>query len=74
MATTDAKGETRVLATDPKHRWIDHVAIGPDGAVAWSAGKTAFVQGKELRELEAPSTVGALAFLPERLSACYRSL
>jgi WD40 repeat protein len=65
VATTDAKGETRVLATDPKHRWIDHVAIGPDGAVAWSAGKTAFVQSKELRELEAPSTVGALAFLPK---------
>jgi WD40 repeat protein len=65
LATTDAKGETRVLATDPKHRWIDHVAIGPDGAVAWSAGKTAFVQRKELRELEAPSTVGALAFLPK---------
>ena len=65
VAMTDAKGETRVLATDPKHRWIDHVAIGPDGAVAWSAGKTAFVQGKELRELEAPSTVGALAFLPK---------
>jgi WD40 repeat protein len=65
VVATDAKGETRVLATDPKHRWIDHVAIGPDGAVAWSAGKTAFVRGKELRELEAPSTVGALAFLPK---------
>ena len=65
IVATDAKGETRVLAIDPKHRWIDHVAIGPDGAVAWSAGKSAFVQGKELRELEAPSTVGALAFLPK---------
>jgi WD40 repeat protein len=65
VVATDTKGETRVLATDPKHRWIDHVAIGPDGAVAWSAGKTAFVQGKALRELEAPSTVGALAFLPK---------
>ncbi len=65
IVATDAKGETRVLAIDPKHRWIDHVAIGPDGAVAWSAGKSAFVQGKELREFEAPSTVGALAFLPK---------
>jgi WD40 repeat protein len=65
VVATDAKGETRALAADPKHRWIDHVAIGPDGAVAWSAGKIAFVQGKELRELEAPSTVGALAFLPK---------
>jgi WD40 repeat protein len=58
-------GASRVLATDPKHRWIDHVALGPDGAVAWSAGKTAFVQAKELRQFEAPSTVGGLAFLPK---------
>jgi WD40 repeat protein len=65
VAATDAKGVTRALAADPKHRWIDHVAIGPDGAVAWSAGKTTCVQGKELREFEAPSTVGALAFLPK---------
>jgi WD40 repeat protein len=65
VATTDAKGKTRTLATDPKHRWIDHVALGPDAAVAWSAGKTAFVQAKALREFEAPSTVGALAFLPK---------
>jgi WD40 repeat protein len=65
VMATDAKGQTRALATDAKHRWIDHVAIGPDGAVAWSAGKSAFAQGKELREFEAPSTVGALAFLPK---------
>ena len=64
VVTTDA-GSSRVLATDPKHRWIDHVALGPDGAVAWSAGKTAFAQAKELRQFEAPSTVGGLAFLPK---------
>jgi WD40 repeat protein len=58
-------GASRVLAADPKHRWIDHVALGPDQAVAWSAGKTAFAQGKELREFTAPSTVGGLAFLPK---------
>jgi WD40 repeat protein len=58
-------GSSRVLATDPKHRWIDHVALGPDRAVAWSAGKSAFVQAKELRSFEAPSTVGGLAFLPK---------
>ncbi len=57
--------EPKALPTDPKHRWIDHVALGPDGAVAWSAGKTAFVQAKELRQFEAPSTVGGLAFLPK---------
>jgi WD40 repeat protein len=64
LITTDL-GSSRVLATDAKHRWIDHVALGPDGAVAWSSGKTAFVQAKELRSFEAPSTVGGLAFLPK---------
>ncbi len=65
VVATNAQGETRTLATDAKHRWIDHLALGPDGAVAWSAGKTAFVQAKELRQLDAPSTVGGLAFLPK---------
>jgi len=65
IAETDAKGESRSLTSDPKQRWIDHVALGPDGALAWSAGKQAFVRGKELREFAAPSTVGGLAFLPK---------
>jgi WD40 repeat protein len=64
VVTTDL-GSSRVLNADPKQRWIDHVALGPDGATAWSAGKTAFVQAKELRQFEAPSTVGGLAFLPK---------
>ena len=64
---TNGAGESRALATDPKRRWIDHVALGPGRAVAWSAGKAAFVQSKELREFEAPSTVGGLAFLPKGL-------
>jgi len=62
VVTTDL-GSSRVLATDPRQRWVDHIALGPDGAAAWSAGKTAFVQAKELRQFEAPSTVGGLAFL-----------
>jgi len=65
VVETDVSGESRTLATDAKRRWIDHVALGPDGAVAWSAGKTAVVQGKDLRQFEAPSNVGGLAFLPK---------
>jgi len=69
IVATNASGETRVLASDPKRRWIDHVTLGPDGTVAWSAGKTAYVHvrdaKKELREFEAPSTVGGLAFFPK---------
>jgi WD40 repeat protein len=73
VVETDASGESRTLATDAKHRWIDHVALGPDGVAAWSAGKSAFVQAKELRAWEAPSTVGGLAFLPKglRLAAAH---
>jgi WD40 repeat protein len=66
VVATDAGGRTAVIATDAKRRWIDHVALGPDGVVAWSAGKQAFAlagKGAE-RVLELPSTPGALAFAP----------
>ena len=64
-----ANGEVALLATDPKRRWIDNVAVHPDGAFAWSAGKTAFVRsGKgEEKSFDAPSTVGGLAFAPKGL-------
>ena len=69
VVSLDAKGETAQLATDPKRRWIDNVAVHPDGAFAWSAGKTAFVRsGKaEEKSFDAPSTVGGLAFAPKGL-------
>jgi WD40 repeat protein len=63
----DASGEHRVLASDPKRRWIDHVAIAPDGGIAWSAGKTAYIRtakGDE-RTLDVATTVGGLAFAPK---------
>lgn len=67
VCSTDAKGESRVVATDAKRRWIDQVAAGADGAVAWSAGKTAFAQvgSSEPRSLDVPSTVSGLAFAPK---------
>ena len=69
VVALDARGEVTLLATDPKRRWIDNVALHPDGAVAWSAGKTAFVRsGKgEEKSFDAPSTVGGLAFAPKGL-------
>lgn len=69
LIAIDAKGETSVLATDAKRRWIDCVALHPDGAFAWSAGKTAFVRsGKsDEKSFDAPSTVGGLAFAPKGL-------
>jgi WD40 repeat protein len=72
VVATDATGASTSVAADARHRWIDHVALGPGGAVAWSAGKQAFVRSgksasKESVEhvFEAPSTVGALAFSPK---------
>jgi WD40 repeat protein len=67
VVASDSTGATEVMATDAKRRWIDHVALGPDGAVAWSAGKTAYVRpGKgEVRSLDVVSTVGGLAFAPK---------
>jgi WD40 repeat protein len=67
LVETDAEGSHRQLAADDKKRWIDQVALGPDRAVAWSAGKTAHVLSKkgEERHFEVPSTVAGLAFAPK---------
>jgi WD40 repeat protein len=68
VVSLNAKGEVVTLATDAKRRWIDNVAQHPDGAFAWSAGKTAFVRAKDQeKSLEVPSTVGGLAFAPKGL-------
>lgn len=67
VVATDANGVTQVIARDEKNRWIDHVAVGPDHALAWSAGKTAFAQNRkgETKSLDVVSTVGGLAFAPK---------
>src|SRR4030088_18528 len=69
LVALSATSEVSLVATDPKRRWIDNVALHPDGAVAWSAGKTAFVRsGKgEDKSLDVLSTVGGLAFAPKGL-------
>jgi WD40 repeat protein len=67
VVATRADRTHEVVASDAKQRWIDHIALGPDGIVAWSAGKEAFVHSRkgEPRRLEVPSTVGGLAFAPK---------
>jgi WD40 repeat protein len=69
LVALDAGGEVTLLATDEKRRWIDNVAVHPDGAFAWSAGKTAFVRSgrAEEKSLDVVSTVGGLAFAPKGL-------
>jgi WD40 repeat protein len=69
VVATAADMTTVAMTADPKRRWIDRVAIGPDGTVAWSAGREAWVQARkgEPRMFVAPSTVGGLAFAPKGL-------
>src|SRR5260370_32298723 len=59
LVALDAKGEVALIATDAKRRWIDNVALHADGALAWSAGKTAFARNRtaEDNSFERPSTV-----------------
>jgi WD40 repeat protein len=67
VVETNADGEAKEIAADPKKRWVDQLALASDGSFAYSAGKTAFVQPKkgETRSMEAPSTVAGLAFAPK---------
>jgi WD40 repeat protein len=64
---TGAKGDSKLVGSDAKHRWIDHVATGPDGAIAWSAGKSAYMIAAkgDPKTVEVQSTVGGLAFAPK---------
>jgi WD40 repeat protein len=67
VMATDASGASIAIATDAKRRWVDHVAIGPGGALAWSVGKQALVRDSKGAEqsFDASSTVGGLAFMPK---------
>lgn len=69
LVALDANGKVSELAFDAKRRWVDNVALHPDGAVAWSVGKTAFVRSGKNGDkfFEVPSTVGGLAFAPKGL-------
>jgi len=64
------QGRGELLATDAKRRWIDNVALHPDGAVAWCRQDGFCPQRQGRRKIfEAPSTVGGLAFAPKRACA-----
>jgi WD40 repeat protein len=67
VVTTRANGESSIIAHDKRGRWVDCMAAGPNGALAWSVGKQAFARAREgtIRTLQAPSTVGGLAFAPK---------
>ena len=67
VALTDAIGKVERVAARPG-KWIDHVAAGPGGAIAFSQGKQAVVlaNGRE-RSFDHARSVGGLAFAPKGL-------
>lgn len=66
VALTGASGAVQPVAERPR-KWIDHVASGPSGAVAFAVGRQAFVRfadGGE-RVFDHARGVGGLAFAPK---------
>ena len=64
----EAPGKVTTIA-DFKGKWIDQVALGSGETLAWSCGKTVFMQDgrKPARTLDIPSAAGGLAFFPKGL-------
>jgi WD40 repeat protein len=63
-----AGGETAVVA-EAGRKWITSVAAGPQGALAYAAGRSAWVvlPGGKVKEFQHPRTAEGLAFAPKGL-------
>lgn len=66
MFAVKAGGEAAEVANAGK-KWITSVAAGPQGAIAYATGKTAFVRfaDDKTREFAHPRSVEGLAFSPK---------
>ena len=66
VTLVDADGSVKRLAFIER-KWIDHVAAGPDGAVAFAVGKQVFIRLGDGREkvLDLDRAAGGLAFAPK---------
>ena len=72
VVATDASGATMLLGEE-KGQWIDAVAVRPDGAAAWSAGKIVRARSAkgELKSVTAATTARGLAFAPKGYRLAY---
>jgi len=73
VVATAESGQFECLFQDQKGRWIDHMATGPSGHVACSAGKQVFLLGDRAgREIfSAPSSVGGLALSSHHIAVAH---
>jgi len=63
---TGEDGASETLGEE-RGKWIDALAAGPDGALAWSVGRNVSARSSkgEVKSFAAPSTARGLAFLPK---------
>jgi len=68
VSATYADGRVETIAEMPR-KWISAVAAGPQGAVAWAIGRSAFVRLPDgtIREFQHPRTAEGIAFAPKGL-------
>jgi WD40 repeat protein len=68
VALTDSNGNV-TLVGEQSRKWIDHVAAGPGGAVAYAAGRQVFFRAADGRErtFDHERAVGGIAFAPKGL-------
>lgn len=66
VGATKADGSTATIAEQPR-KWVTSVAAGPQSAVAWGVGKTAYVRlgDRKQKSFEHPRTVEGIAFAPK---------
>lgn len=62
-------GEEPELLAERPRKWIDLIAAGPDGAIAFASGRTAWVRQKDETEKEFAHdrAIGGLTFAPKGL-------
>lgn len=68
VALVDPSGAVAMVA-EHKGKWIDHVAAGPAGAIAYACGRQVFVRFGDgrTRTLDLARAAGGLAFAPKGL-------
>jgi WD40 repeat protein len=68
VAFTDAGGKVELVGEMPR-KWVDNVAAGPGGAIAYAAGRQAVVRFADgrTRSFDHPRAVAGLAFAPKGL-------
>jgi WD40 repeat protein len=67
IVAVDEAGATECIFTDHKARWIDRLAAGRGGSLAWSVGKEVYCRtaGGSEKIVQVPSSGGGLAFAPD---------